>query len=469
MTEYANDFTVNGKTYAKGKWIGITVPVLKSGLDNDSITYSVDEEDKVIVTTQFNNGEGDDASGLSNVNGADKGWTAAVVIWLQVPDYDKDGTYEHTYTVHLKYTNGATVEECDLNINMINAGRVYIKSIEAAEDDKITKGVLTQSYSYKSADIVPFDAKHGQYDNVSLGINLNGIPTRKINDGNNPSADPVEGKWIKVKITYNVPYDMIKTGEQGGENKTLKDDTITDINTNKMNDGYSEYVWFNLNTKTFEKRIANEYGLRTNKDYASDSYTSIKLTIDDTSALATHSAKLDGYRNMTSSTLRYEEVGSNIASVNDTPIQMQIRDSLMTFNKSGTLIAKNYGHMAINGIEGRWVFAYVFVKANTAKDIKVLENTDAYVLDYNNATALLGQNRMGLDGKDYDILPIWINLDKVYVNENGERLTDEKELKIKLGLNHEDNLLNETLELSFNLKYDSNDTTIPWFDEWQQN
>ena len=88
------------------------------------------------------------------------------------------------------------------------------------------------------------------------------------------------------------------------------------------------------------------------------------------------------------------------------------------------------GNLTINGVTGNWVLGCLKVPQTLSDKVKIYSEDGSVYADRENTIALFGKTSESIKNINYDIIPIWINLDKM-----SKDATTENKYKIQLHIN----------------------------------
>ncbi len=460
------------ENYGSHNWIGIDFQIVVGGLYNT-------KEDKVTITA--NNGAV--AGVIDDKLNVSQKKNKKIAAWLPA-DFSENDSYMKSYTIHVEYYDEdlEEEEETDVTINVYNAGYVFLKSVEAGNE--ATAKVLESAVVCPTPKIgIQNNSVYMQ--NININVKKNGMTPTKYNPKTG-KYDTDEHLWVYLKLSYNVPYDWVvwNGSYDGDQNKGPVSGTThsssnshSEINTDGEHNEYSEFVWFDLNTKDWstsfttdtynkaiyatERAICNKYGLKSTESYDVDMTTNVRLIFDDYSDTATMFNHLE-YASWADANIDFSRIkGVDIEGIETQEVQAEIRKAInnkyvgidgteqqlitgtwkdlledavneQTGNKKLGVLSGTYGNLTINGTKGRWMLAYLSVR--NAEAITT-EDNETYILDWEDSAGIGGNlYRQGETGDKetseipygrFALVPVWINLDSKNLLKSNLKVNDK--------------------------------------------
>ncbi len=413
-----------------GKWVGICAQLCGENGDIANIQpYSVSEPNNVLVSTSYKN--------EIKLESTIKNATKSALIWVKVPDFSSVNDYMKTYTVDFTYTKDGVTETATFTINVYNAGYTYVKSIEAADD--YTKNVIPTGYTIPSENVSNIGSNNSSGDGVfNQIITLDAVKSAATyRVVYTESGDKKEGKWIKLKITYNVPVDIIRYSDTGNKANIDATHTVNNDGNNVEGDKYSEYVYFNVGTFTADKLRAlyNALGMKENTVTAGDrnvmdnaknwNASKVTISLNDTSEMKANAKNwaIGGYTVLTNHTLSKNGI-TNVSAVNSYDLNTQLDNATVGSSTNASIKSKKYGNLVVNGEAGRWVLCYIKVPQSLSNKVTITDTKSAVYVDKENASSLFGITSTTDNGVVYDIVPLWFNLNDMGFDESKEGSSD---------------------------------------------
>ncbi len=449
-TELLKEYEISGN---KGKWVGLTVDIVSSGKKATNVTASnISNPESVLVSTDFTTNE----TIKAKLTSAMKKATTQAIIWIKVPDFSNTNDYMKPYTVDFTYSvDGETTETATFTINIYNAGYVYVKSIEAADD--YTKNVIPEGYKISDSDFTAIQKAAGKNSdstpfkqNITLNtIKLSASERDVVMENGQLTSElsTTPKKPLKLKITYNIPVDKVRfnsgTTVDGNYNT---ENTVNNDGNNVAGDIYSEYVYFDADseelTSGLTRTLYNALGLKYNKSYK-DNYdktvntmdcanyngTNVTITLKDTSELSTAGVQwqLSGYKSLSGSALTIDRL-NNIEPARGKDLSTQLNNAMLPKISDGFTITTT-GNLTVNGVTGNWVLGYVQIPQALGDRVTIFDDASSVYADKENASALLGTTSRTEGKVACDVVPVWFNLDKLGLDTTK---TDAQNLKTTL-------------------------------------